>query len=133
QVQQIRLVLGLIERPVVNLLLGGGGHRFTTMAPDARERYLLRWAGSRLGLRRSAFGAFRKLMTFLAYADPGADGTNPRLVAIGSRPAPRPVPPDPTPIIPTRPAFESGGSDAPVVLDADVVVVGSGAGGGVMA
>ena len=32
---------------------------------------LLRWATSRLGLRRSAFGAFRKLLTFLAYADPG--------------------------------------------------------------
>ena len=85
QVAQIRLVLGLIERPVVNLLLGGGAHAFAGMTPEARERYLLRWAGSRLGLRRSAFGAFRKLMTFLAYADPGLDGGNPRLAAIGDR------------------------------------------------
>ena len=45
--------------------LGGGRRAFGDMSPEARERYLLGWADSRLGLRRSAFGAFRKLMTFL--------------------------------------------------------------------
>ena len=133
QVAQIRLVLGLIERPLVNLALGGGLHAFRDMSPETRERYLLGWAGSRLGLRRSAFGAFRKLMTFLAYADPGVDGPNPRLERIGFRPDPRPVAADPTTIRPTRLPFETGPLEEPMVLEADAVVVGSGAGGGVAA
>jgi len=133
QVAQIRLVLGLIERPLVNLALGGGLHAFRDMSPETRERYLLGWAGSRLGLRRSAFGAFRKLMTFLAYADPGVDGPNPRLERIGFRPDPRPVAADPTTIRPTRLPFGTGPLEEPMVLEADAVVVGSGAGGGVAA
>jgi choline dehydrogenase-like flavoprotein len=133
QVAQLKLVLGLIERPLVNLALGGGHRAFRDMPPEARERYLLRWAGSRLGLRRSAFGALRKLMTFLAYADPGVDVPNPRLTRIGYVTDPRPVAPDPTPIVPTRPPFEIGSPDDPIVLEADAVVVGSGAGGGVAA
>jgi len=72
-------------------------------------------------------------MTFLAYADPGVDGPNPRLAAIGYVTDQRPVALDPAPIVPTRPAFETGAPDDPVVLEADVVVVGSGAGGGVIA
>ena len=36
-------------------------------------------------------------------------------------------------IQPLRPAFETGSPDEPIVLEADVVVVGSGAGGGVVA
>ncbi len=133
QVAQIRLVLALIERPIVNLALGGGPRALRDMTPEARERYLLRWAGSRLGLRRSAFGAFRKLMTFLAYADPGVDGRNPRHATIGYETDPRPVALDPTPIVPTRLPFDVGAPDDPMVLEADAVVVGSGAGGGVAA
>lgn len=133
QVAQLRLVLGLIERPLVNLALGGGPRAFREMSLDARERYLLRWAGSRLGLRRSAFGALRKLMTFLAYADPGLDAPNPRLVRIGYETDPRPIAADTTPIVPTRLPFHDGSPDDPPVLEADAVVVGSGAGGGIAA
>ncbi len=133
QVAQLKLVLGLIERPLVNLALGGGPRAFRDMTPEARERYLLRWASSRLGLRRSAFGAFRKLMTFLAYADPGVEAPNPRLARIGYVPDPRPIALDPTPIVPTRPPFEAGSPGDPIVLEADAVVVGSGAGGGLAA
>ncbi len=103
------------------------------MSPEARERYLLGWAGSRLGLRRSAFGAFRKLMTFLAYADPGLDAPNPRLARIGYEADPRPIAAEPTPIVPTRLPFDDGSPDDPLVMDADAVVVGSGAGGGIAA
>ena len=104
------------------------------MTPDARERYLLRWAGSRLALRRSAFGAFRKLLTFIAYADPAAtEAPNPRLAAIGYGPTIRRCAPSrprsAAPAAARRSA--AGASDAPVILEADVVVVGSGAGGGV--
>ena len=133
QASQIRLVLGLLERPLVNLLLGGGPHAFSTLPPDARERYLLRWAGSRLALRRSAFGAFRKMLTFLAYADPGVDAPNPRLARIGYETDPRPIATDPTSIRPTVLPFDTGSSGEPMVLEADAVIVGSGAGGGVAA
>ncbi len=101
------------------------------MEPAQRERLLLRWAYSPLGLRRSAFNAYRKLLTFIAYADPGTDeAPNPLPAAIGYRPdAPR--------VARRRAALrplDVDRSDAePLILDADVVVVGSGAGGGVVA
>ena len=74
QLSQLRLVLRAMDTRAANLALTGKPTSFTSMTPDARERYLLSWAGSRLAQRRSAFGAFRKLLTFLAYAD-GGDGT----------------------------------------------------------
>lgn len=133
QIDQFRLVLRLIQSPMVNLFLFRKSKPFRTMSPATRERYLLTWATSRFALRRSAFQGLRKLLTFLAYADPGADSPNPRLAAIGYRPDAPPIAPEPTPILPVRPPFEEGSSDEPMQLDADAVVVGSGAGGGVVA
>ncbi len=106
------------------------------MTPEARERYLLGWAGSRIPQRRSAVGAFRKLLTFLAYA-PGGDGlADPRLAALGFRTDDPPVAQRLTAVrvesLPGRP-LGTGADDAPVTLDADAVIVGSGAGGGVIA
>ncbi len=134
QLGQLHLVLRAMDSGAVNLLLARRPTRFTAMSPERRERYLLSWAGSRLPQRRSAYGAFRKLMTFLAYADPGEPVPDPHLAAVGY------VPDDPsvtdrlTPIRPfTLPPATSSDADAPVTLDADAVVVGSGAGGGVVA
>ncbi len=127
QVRQLRLVLRLLESRLANLLLAGRGLAFRDLSPAEREHLLLRWAGSRLPLRRSAFQAFRKLLTFLAYADPGAVGSpNPLLAAIGYVRDRPPVTADRTTVRPLRLA---DGTD-PVTLDADVVIVGSGAGGG---
>jgi choline dehydrogenase-like flavoprotein len=54
------------------------------MLPVDRERTLLRWAGSPLVMRRSGVNAFRKLLTFTAYADPGLpDAPNPLPEALG--------------------------------------------------
>jgi len=133
QVAQLRLVLRLMESRLVNLLISGRPRAFRQMSPETRERYLLGWSRSRFALRRSAFHGLRKLLTFLAYADPGAPGPNPRLVAIGYHPDGPPIAADPTPIQPLRPAFETGPPDEPIVLEADAVIVGSGAGGGVVA
>lgn len=133
QVDQFRLVLRLIQSPIANLLLSGRAKAFRAMSPAARERYLLSWATSRFPLRRSAFQGFRKLLTFLAYADPGIDSGNHRLGAIGYRPDDPGIAPEPTPIRPVRLPFEDGSPDEPMRLDADAVVVGSGAGGGVVA
>ena len=130
QVRQLRLVLRLVQSRLVNLALTGRPTPFRDLAPPDRERYLLGWATSRVPLRRSAFHAFRKLLTFLAYADPGQDGRpNPLHAAVGYRPERPPVTPNVTTV---RPFTLSEGRE-PATLEADVVVVGSGAGGGVIA
>jgi choline dehydrogenase-like flavoprotein len=133
QVRQLRLVLRLVQSRVVNLALTGRSTAFRNLSPADRERYLLGWANSRLPLRRSAFQAFRKLLTFLAYADPGQPGSpNPLHAAIGYVPERPPVTDRPTTVRPF--ALEHGGAGgSPATLEADVVVVGSGAGGGVIA
>jgi choline dehydrogenase-like flavoprotein len=134
QVRQLRLVLRLLESRPANLLLTGRPVAFRDRTPADRERVLLAWAHSRLPLRRSAFQAFRKLLTFLAYADPGPPGQgNPLHAAIGYVPDRPPVTSDPAAIVPLDLHAPGGGADEPIVLDADVVIVGSGAGGGVIA
>jgi choline dehydrogenase-like flavoprotein len=134
QVRQLRLALRLMDSAAANLLLTGRTASFRALSPAARERYLLRWATARLGMRRSAFAAFRKLLTFLAYADPGRDARNPRLTAIGYHPDDPPLTDDPCPVRPMTLPPTAGSTPAePALLEADVVIVGSGAGGGVVA
>src|SRR5664279_3461082 len=136
QVAQLRMVLRLLERPIVNALLGAGPKRFRDLSPASRERYLLTWSTSRLAQRRSAYQALRKLLCFLAYADPGDPGApNPHWARIGYRPDVAPLTSQPTPIRPL--AIAPGGvgtaAGSAITLDADVVIVGSGAGAGVVA
>ncbi len=133
QVRQLRLVLRLLESRPANLAVARSAVRFRDLDPAARERYLLDWGRSRLGLRRSAYGAFRRLLTFLAYGGPGGpDAPNQRLATIGYVQDDSGVTSDPTPIVPfvLPPAADD---DTPLILEADVIVVGSGAGGGVVA
>jgi choline dehydrogenase-like flavoprotein len=134
QVLQLRLVLRLLEVGAANGLTGGPWRSFRTMSRSDREAVLLRWATSRLGLRRSAVGAFRKLLTFLAYADLGTpDEPNRLLSAMGYEPDHPPVTGDRTSVRPLDLPRSPSDRDAPIVLEADVAVVGSGAGGGVVA
>lgn len=135
QVKQLRLVLRLMESPLANLALTGRPERFRDLPAEARPGYLLGWATSRLGLRRSAFQALRRILSYLAYADPGGEAGNSRLIAIGYSPDDSGLTPEPTPItlfeIPPRSTRSD--ADEPTLLEADVVIVGSGAGGGVVA
>lgn len=135
QVLQLRLVLRAFESRAVNLLLTGRPVRFSGLDQAGRERYLLGWATSRVPQRRTAYQGLKRLVAFLAYADPGPDGANPRLTAIGYVRRPEPVTTDPTPIRPLDlDAMASATpADDPLVLEADVAVVGSGAAGGVVA
>ncbi|MEO5964734.1 MAG: GMC family oxidoreductase N-terminal domain-containing protein, partial [Candidatus Limnocylindrales bacterium] len=135
QVSQLKLVLAAFESRAANLLLTGQAVRFSDLDQARREAYLLAWATSRLPQRRTAYQGLKRLLAFLAYADPGETGANPRLAAIGFDAAPEPVTSDPTPIR----AFDLASLAAstphgePLVLTADVAIVGSGAGGGVIA
>ena len=73
QLDQIRLALRLFESRAVNLGLARRAQPFSAMTMATRERYLLSWGSSALPMRRAAFSSLRKLLTFLAYADPGVD------------------------------------------------------------
>jgi choline dehydrogenase-like flavoprotein len=135
QLTQLRLVLRLLESPLANLATGARFAAFRDMDQAARERTLLRWIGSPLVLRRSGVHAFRKLLTFIAYGDPGTtDAPNPLPLAIGYATDDPPLPRELAAIRPVdvdrRPAT-AGGVD--VELEADVVIVGAGAGAGVVA
>jgi choline dehydrogenase-like flavoprotein len=139
QLTQLRLVLRLLEQPIANLATGAGFAAFRDMRAPARERLLLRWAGSPLLLRRSAVHAFRKLLTFIAYADPGLpEAPNPLQRALGYVHDDPPLPLDLASIRPievdrSKAGSGSGSRADPLRLTADVVVVGSGAGAGVVA
>ena len=130
QVAGLRRVVRVVESRAANLVLFRRPLPFRDMDPPTRERYLLAWANSPLAIRRSAFTGLRQLLTFLAYADPGDTGTNPRWTAIAYVPQRPPVTSEPTTITPLRVIPNATGE---VTLDADVAIVGSGAGGGVVA
>ena len=124
--RQFWLALRLIDHPVVNALMAGKPRRFRQMTLEARERMLQDWARSRFGLRRKAFQTLKRLALFHQYAlIPEGTTANPHWEVMGY---PGPVEPHRVPKR-IRPLAIS----ADTTLDADVVVVGSGAGGGVVA
>ena len=128
--RDFRRLLRTLESPLANLLLSGRPCRFTGIRQDLRERYLLGWARSPWGLKRKGFHAAKRLILFLAYAK-ALDGGNPNWPAIGyegPRPSirPRRRRPEDLRIEPLRPEKET-------TINADVCVVGSGAGGSVAA
>jgi choline dehydrogenase-like flavoprotein len=128
--RQLRLVVSALDSPVLTALSGGGWRRISDVDGETADRLLLRWAASRLGPRRTAFQAFKRLLLFLAWTDPLTDGRPNRAWAeIGYAPPPsgEAATPAVTPLVVDRGATDS------LELEADVVIVGSGAGGGVVA
>ena len=117
---ELDLLLRLLDNRIVNLLLAGIPQPFTRMSPERRERYLRAWATSRIPQRRKAFQALKRLTTVTHYTTPGAGRS------IGY---PGPLGPPPQTPKPIRPLSITRDT----TLDCDVVVIGSGAGGGVVA
>ncbi|HEY8168577.1 MAG TPA: GMC family oxidoreductase N-terminal domain-containing protein [Candidatus Limnocylindrales bacterium] len=130
---QLKLALRVVDVPVANVLLGAGAVRFRELDEAASDHYLLGWGTSRIPLRRTTFQALKRLALFLAYADPGpGPSPNPLWSTMGYAPTWAPPTPEPSPVRPLA-VERSPGPGGPLELDADVVVVGSGAGGGLVA
>lgn len=127
--EEMARLLELLESRAMNTLLAGVPRPFTAMSTPERERYLRGWATSRLPLRRKAFQALKRMATVVYYTsrDPaGRDNPSwPRLGYPGS------LGPPPPAASPKRIRLVEISTDD--TLQCDVVVIGSGAGGGVVA
>jgi choline dehydrogenase-like flavoprotein len=124
QLGELRFFLRLLDVPLFLLVGAGRARRFSTLDTAARETVLLRLANHPVPQLRTGYQALKRLCTFLFYAALDESGANPSWEAIGySLPRRRQgsAPLTVTPITgPTR-------------LSADACVIGSGAGGGVVA
>ena len=123
--RELELLLNVLELPAVGLLLGTGMRPFSRQPLARREAALAAWSRSRMGIKRKAFQALKRLIAIVHYAD-APSGSNPAWARL-SYPGPL-GPPPPTPKRLTPLAIT-----ADTTLDTDIVIVGSGAGGGVMA
>src|SRR2546428_3705429 len=126
-----RRLLRTIESPWANLLLSGRPHRFSSGTQAERERFLLAWAHSRLGIKRQGFHAVKRLVLFLTYAKALEGGVNPNWPSIGYA-APQPRAPQAN-SEPSNLSIECLRPESETSLEADVCVVGTGAGGSVIA
>jgi len=134
QIRDLRLVLRALELPPASRLMGGPWAGFSRLSQAERERVLSAWATSAIPPLRTAFAGLRRVLIFFAYADVGTpEAPNPLPSLAGYDPDRPPVTDDPTTIRPLEVDRSPHASDLPVELSADVVIVGSGAAGGVMA
>ncbi|MFI6937728.1 GMC family oxidoreductase [Streptomyces sp. NPDC050418] len=125
--KQLATLLSLWDSRLAGLLLGTGGRRYSTLPPAAREQLMLRLGDASSARKRVLFQALRGLATSAYLLAPGENGTSPVWEAIGY-PGPLGTLPDAP-----RPRLSPLTPTADTTLDCDVVVVGSGAGGGTAA
>jgi long-chain-alcohol oxidase len=124
--RQLRVIVGVLGRRTGTFLLTGRPVPFHQWPRAQRVAVMSSWSTSRLTFRRQLFQVFKRLSLLAFLGDTEADGTNPVWPEIGY---PGPVsapPPTPKPIRTTT-------LDGDTTLTCDAVVVGSGAGGGVVA
>ena len=123
---QFRQLLGLLSNAVAGMMLAGSPRPFKTLPQEKREKYLTAMANSPVGQLRQGYQAIKRLATFIYFSVPNPEGVNPNWDVLDYT-APAPPPTDaPQPIKPLRITEDT-------TLEADAVIIGSGAGGGVVA
>lgn len=123
---RLRLLLDVLDSRLANLLQGAGYRSFADLDPASRERLLTSMAHSSVTLRRAGFQALKRLCQFAYFCWPTGDGSHPAWRAVG-------YPGSLPRAAGTVEALPAVRVQADISLDCDVVVVGSGAGGGVVA
>ena len=123
---QFRQLLGLLSNAAAGMMLAGSPRPFKTLPQEKREKYLTAMANSPVGQLRQGYQAIKRLATFIYFSVPNPEGVNPNWDVLDYT-APAPPPTDaPQPIKPL-------GITEDTTLEADAVIIGSGAGGGVVA
>src|SRR2546421_6081169 len=121
-----RKLVRLLSSPAAGLMLAGIPRPFKALSQEKREKYLIAMANSPMGQLRQGYQSIKRLSGFVFFAAPDTTGVNPNWKALDYQ-APAPPPVDvPQPIKPLRITED-------ITLEADVVIIGSGAGGGVVA
>jgi choline dehydrogenase-like flavoprotein len=123
----LRRLLAIFGSPAFGLLAAGRPKGFADLDPRLRERALQRMSTSSIPVVRQAFQVLKRLVTFIFYSAP-VGGVNPNWAAIGYTPN-RPPPAARLVTKSIRTLTVAGDLE----LTADAVVVGSGAGGSVVA
>ncbi len=122
----IRLFLTLFNAPPIGLLLAGSARPFLKLSHTKREQYLMALANSPVGPFRQGYQGLKRLAGLIYFSTIDSQGRdNPNWPVLGYT-APPPPPAVSRPIHPLEIAQDT-------TLEADVVVIGSGAGGGVVA
>ncbi len=125
-VTKFRLLLKAVELPAINLLVAGHWKKFSAMGRAEREVYLRALGQHGLAFLRTGFQAMKNLAAFAYYVETDLSGTNPTWQIL-KYPGPMAAAPAvPKLIQPLR-------LDRDLKLECDAVIVGSGAGGGVVA
>lgn len=124
--RELRLFLSLLENPLANGLLTGNARAFSEMDLTERTALLLSWSESVFPVRRKAFQSVKRLCLFLYYSVIDDAKHNPNWKTLHYGQIPTPDPQAEKPITPLDITSDQ-------VLTTDVVIIGSGAGGGVIA
>ena len=125
QQAELRQLLRLLDNTVVSLALSRTTRGVSAMTRAERSRLLSKLSTSPIPQLRSGFQALKRLSSFLMYSVRQTDGSNPALAALGYVTSPLPSP--------RAAGLDVTAIPGPMTFDADVCVVGSGAGGGVVA
>src|SRR5712691_27064 len=124
--RRLRLLVGILGRRSGTFLLTGRPVPFHRWPREQRVAVMSSWAISRLSFRRQLFQVFKRLSLLAFIGDTEDDGTNPVWPEIGYQ-GPVSAPPA------TPKTIRTTTLDGDTTLTCDAVVIGSGAGGGVVA
>lgn len=124
QTTQLKRLLKAFENPLTNLTMAGRFRRFSQCNAKDREALLLAWGTSIWPIARSGFMTLKRLALFLAYTPP--DGQRHSMWDSWNYSDP-PTPSNNEPQLQTT---QVGDDDS---LTADVLIIGAGAGGSVVA
>lgn len=124
QIRELRLFLRFLDSPLFMLPVTGRASGVSKLGAAEREAALLAMSNSPLPAVRTGYQALKRLATFLFYCVTGESGASPTWPALGYALASPPVGSSPLKVTLVS---------QPTTLEADVCVIGSGAGGGVVA